>query len=123
MWEHVDKVFDRGNMAGQEKRSEERYSLELTSTVTWEDKRRNMMVVRGKIKNVSPSGAFLVCASPIGEGRIIDLQIDLPFVAGSFIRSRIFASVRVVRNGFMSQGLYGYGIKLAHLSFARLDKS
>jgi len=117
--EPVNKVFDRSNMAGQEKRSNERYGLELTSMVTWKDDSENTRLMPGRIKNVSHTGAFIVCDSPIGEGRAIDVHIDLPFVVGSFIRSRIFASGRVARDSFAPEGLYGHGIKFDHVSFSR----
>ena len=107
-------------MACREKRGNERYGLELTSMVTWEDDNGNTRLMPGRIKNVSHTGAFMVCDSPIGEGRAIDVHIDLPFVAGNFIRSRIFASGRVVRDSSMSEGLYGHGIKFDHLSFMQI---
>jgi hypothetical protein len=108
-------------MGGQEKRINERYGLELTSMVKWEDHSGNTRLMPGRIKNVSHTGAFIVCDSPIGEGSAVDVHIDLPFVVGNFIRSRILASGRVVRDSFTSEGLYGHGVKFDHLSFIRTE--
>jgi hypothetical protein len=107
-------------MNNQDKRADERYGLELSSMVKWKDDSGNTRLMPGRIKNVCHAGAFIVCDSPIGKGRAIDVHIDLPFVMGSFIRSRIFASGRVVRGSFASEGLYGHGIKFDQVSFSRL---
>jgi hypothetical protein len=71
---------------------------------------------------MSPLGAFIVCDSPIEEGAIIVLKIDVPVALGGSIPSRISASAKVVRDGMGADhaGRYGHGIMFDHLSFTRL---
>jgi hypothetical protein len=122
LWKPIKNIFDWNNMTSQDQRVDERYGLELTGMVKWEDDSGNTRLMPARIKNVCHAGAFMLCDSPIGEGRAIDVHIDLPFVMGNFIRSRIFASGRVVRDSFTSEGLYGHGIKFDQVSFSRLRK-
>jgi hypothetical protein len=117
----AERVFDWSNMAGREKRSNERYGLDLNSMVKWEDENGTTRLMPGRIRNVSHAGAFIVCDSPIGEGCLVDVHIELPFVVGGFIRSRIFACGRVVRDTTSSKGLYGHGVRFDQLSFTRIQ--
>jgi len=76
----------------------------------------------GTTKNMSPSGACVVCDSPIGEGCAIDLHINIPVALGGSILSRISAKGTVVRDVTEPgpTGGYGHGIMFDHLSFTRL---
>jgi hypothetical protein len=109
-------------MSDQEKRDNERYDLELPVMVRWEDTSGHTREAFGTAKNISPLGAFLVCDSPIGEGRAIDLNFDDPIDLGGCIPSRISARGTVVRdipNPVHAAG-YGHGIMFDRFSFMRL---
>jgi hypothetical protein len=109
-------------MSNSEKRKHERYGLELPIIITWKDGSGHSRRATGTTSNISSSGAFIICDSPIGKGCAIDLQIDLPIAFQGFITSRISASARVVRGMMKHQpnGGYGHGIMFDHYSFTRL---
>jgi hypothetical protein len=110
-------------MSEQEKRYNERYGLELPITVRWKDGSGRRRDANGTTKNMSPSGAFIVCDSPIGEGCAIDLDIDIPVALGGSILSRISASAKVVRDvtGTEYSRGYGHAIRFDRFSFTRLE--
>ena len=91
-------------------------------TVKWKDESGCVMESTGTIKNMSPSGACVVFDSPIGEGCVIHLHIDIPVALGGSILSRISAKGRVVRSVGEpdSAEAFGHGIMFDHLSFTRL---
>ena len=110
-------------MANQEKRKDERYGLELPIWIKWEDESGQTRQTTGTTKNVSPSGALVVCDSPIGEGCAVVLHFDLPIDLAGAIKSRISAKATVVRRGatgLRSEGAHGHGITFDHFSFTRL---
>ena len=110
------------NPSQQEKRSDERYDLELPVTIRWKDSSGRTIETTGKSKNMSPSGTFIVCGRPITEGLVIDLHIDIPVALGGSILSRISANGTIVRSGkeLGSAAGYGHGVMFDHLSFKRL---
>jgi len=108
-------------MSDQEKRDNERYDLELPVMVRWKDRSGHTREAPGTAKDISPLGAFLVCDSPIGEGRAVDLHFDDPIDLGGCIPSRISARGTVVRDvvGVEHTARYGHGIVFDHFSFVR----
>ena len=85
--------------------------------VRWQDRSGLTRLAAGKSKNISHSGAFILCDSLIGEGCSIDLRIDLPINVGGFITSRISASAKVVRNESEPGTTTGYGHGIAFQDF------
>ncbi|MBW1896966.1 MAG: PilZ domain-containing protein [Deltaproteobacteria bacterium] len=110
------------NRSQQEKRSDERYDLELPVTIKWKNRSGQTIETTGKTKNMSPSGTFIICGSPIAEGLVIDLHIDIPVALGGSILSCISANGTIVRSGkeLGSAAGYGHGIMFDHFSFKRL---
>ena len=80
------------------------------------------MEATGTTKNMSPSGAWVLCDSPIGEGCAIHLHINIPVALGGSILSRISTKGRVVRAVGKPDSVraFGLGIMFDHLSFTRL---
>jgi len=110
------------NHRPQERRSQERYDLELPVTVRWKDRSGRTRESTGTTQNMSPSGAFIVCDGPIGKGFAIDVHINIPVALGGYILSRISAKGKVVRDVTQSGpvGTCGHGIMFDHFSFTRL---
>ena len=109
-------------MPEQEKRDNERHNLELPIEVKWTDTSGSNREATGTTKNISPSGAFIVCNAPINAGSSIDLHINLPVSLGGVIKSHISASAKVVRDvtGPELALAYGHGVRFNHFSFTRL---
>jgi hypothetical protein len=109
-------------MSDQEKRYKERYDLELPVMVSWKDRAGHTREAPGTARNISPSGAFLVCISPIGQGCAVILDFDDPLDLGGCIPSRISASGTVLRDTGEAEhaGGYGHGIMFDRFSFMRL---
>ena len=118
----VDEVSQRCDMPDREKRYKERYDLELPLTVRWKDRSGRTREANGTTKNVSPSGAYLVCDSPIGEGCVIDICFDKPIALGGCLPSRISATGTVIEDvsGIEHAAVYGHRVKFDHFSFVRL---
>lgn len=109
-------------MSDREKRDNERYDMELPIAVRWKDWSGRTREAIGMTRNMSPSGAFIVCNSPIGAGCAVDLDIDFPIVLGGCIPCRISASATIVRDitGAKHSAGYGHGITFDRFSFTRL---
>jgi len=109
-------------MSHPEKRKNERYGLELPIRVKWKDKNGRTRQTTGATRDVSPSGALIVCESRIGEGCAIVLHFDLPIDLAGSIKSHISARAKVVRGAIESRPEAGYrhGITFDHFSFTRL---
>ena len=118
----MNRAFNRSNMSQQEKRDEQRHDLELPVKVRWKDTSGTTREATGTTKNISPSGAFIVCDTPINADAAIDLHINLPVALGGVIKSNISANARVVRDvaGREPDLAYGHGVKFNHFSFERL---
>jgi hypothetical protein len=110
-------------MPDREKRYQERYDLELPVMVTWKDAWGRTREAPATARNISPSGAFLVCENPITKGRAVDLRFGDPLDIGGHIPSRISARATVIRDsvGAEQAGGYGHGIKFNHFGFSRPD--
>ena len=109
-------------MSGQQKRENERYGLELPAKVTWRDTSGNIRETAGIIRDLSSSGAYIVCDSPIGKGCEIYVEIERSVKIAKTISSRVSARGKVVRDVMMSppDTGHGYGVIFDHFSFARL---
>jgi len=108
-------------MTKTERRDCERYDFELPVQATWKDADGNIKKETGITKDVSSSGAFMMCKNLIDKDCEIDFQIDLPvFVENA--KSRIMASGKIVRNAGMthSEKCYGHGIVFENYSFTRV---
>ena len=118
----ANTAFLESNMPEQEKRDNERHELELPIEVKWTDTSGGNREATGTTKNISPSGAFIVCDTPINADSSIDLHINLPVALGGFIKSHISASAKVVRDvaGPEPALAYGHGVRFNHFSFTRL---
>jgi len=109
-------------MSGLEKRHNERFGLELPIVAKWQGKSGETRLAWGKTKDISHSGAFMVCDSSIGEGSPVDIRIDLPISLLGLMESRISVSATVVRNVPEPEPAvgYGHGIMFDHFDFRRL---
>jgi hypothetical protein len=109
-------------MSDQDKRYKERYDLELPVMVRWKDDGGRTREAPGTARNISPSGAFLVCVRPIGKGCAVHLDFDDPLDLGGCIPSRISASGTVLRDAAEVEHAegYGHGIMFDRFSFTRL---
>lgn len=109
-------------MSGDEKRDHERYGLELPVKINWNDTSGTEREATGTTKNISSSGALIVCNSPIEEGCNIDVRIDFPISLAGVRKSRVKARGTVVRDAHVSNPfqVYGRGIRFDNLSFSRL---
>jgi hypothetical protein len=106
-------------MSDQEKRNDARYGLELPIWVKWEDGSGRAGEATGRTINISPSGALIVCDSPIGKGCNVDLQIQLPVGIAGTIMSPVSAKGRVVRDVIETEPAtrYGHGIMFDQFRF------
>ena len=111
-------------MSDRDKRYKERYDLELPVMVRWKDRAGHTREAPGTARNISPSGALLVCDSPIGEGCAIDLHFDDLLDLGGSIPSRISATGTVLRDAAEAEHVdgYGHGIMFERFSFARFQE-
>jgi hypothetical protein len=96
-------------MTASEKRRYERYGLELPVAVKWKDALGNAKEETGTTIDMSRSGMFMICTSPIDEGSEIDVEIDLTTSAGSGIKSCVSVGGKIVRNIPLKNLHGGYG--------------
>ena len=110
-------------MSEQDKRYKERYDLELPVMVRWKDSGGCKREAPGTARNISPSGVFLVCVSPIGKGCAVNLDFNDPLDLGGCIPSRISATGTVLRGAAEAEHAegYGHGIEFERFSFARIQ--
>jgi hypothetical protein len=106
-------------MPEPEKRDTERYGLELPIRVTWKDGAGQEQESTGITRDISSSGAYVVCDCPLEEGCRICLLIDFPISFLGVKKSRVAARGRVVRDNILSNQAYGHGIVFDHFSFTR----
>ena len=85
-------------MPETEKRYDERYGVECPVRVRWQDAFGNLQQESGITRDVSRSGMYMTCTSPIDEGSRIDLEIDLTICAGAGMKSSVSVGGKVVRN-------------------------
>jgi hypothetical protein len=69
-------------MPETEKRDSERYGLELPVQAIWKDALGSVKEERATANDMSRSGTYMICKSPIHEGCEINLEIDLTICAG-----------------------------------------
>ena len=112
---------DRLKMSARESRDSHRFHLELPVRVRWKDLSGNRRETTGRTKNVSRSGAFIVCDTPIKEGCAVDFEVELPLPLAGTIKSRMSALGRVVRNSSQVRRAEGYehGITFDQFIFTR----
>ena len=108
-------------MSERDNRDSHRFHLELPVRVRWKDLSGNRRETTGMTKNVSRSGAFIVCDTPMKEGCAVDFEVELPLPLAGTIKSRTSARGRVVRNssqGGRAEG-YEHGIRFDQFIFMR----
>ena len=112
---------DRSKMSERENRNSHRFHLELPIRVRWKDLSGNIRETTGRIKDVSRSGAFIVCDTRIREGCSVDFEVELPIPLAGTIKSRMSACGRVVRGGTRVERAEGYehGIAFDQFTFTR----
>ena len=105
-----------------ERREYERYDLEFRVQVKWKDAFGNLKADSGTTKDISPSGAFIICNSPLDEGCQIDLEIDLPICVEGTNRSCVYASGKVVRRHPVNDrdSRYGHAIRFDSYCFSKI---
>ena len=89
--------------------------------VKWQDAFGNLKQESGTTKDMSRSGMYMTCNSPIDEGSRIDLEIDLAVCAGVGTKSSVSVGGKVVRNippAGPDTG-YGYAVMFDEYRFAR----
>ena len=96
-------------MSAPEKRRYERYGLELPVAIRWKDTLGNAKEENGTTRDMSRSGMYMICASPIDEGSEINVEIDLTSSGGSGIKSCVSVGGKVVRNTLSKSDNGGYG--------------
>lgn len=97
-------------MSGEEKRARVRYNLELLVRLRWKDPSGDEREETGTTKNISSSGAFMICKSEIKTGSMVDMEIELPIsLGGRPTKSCVSATGRVVRNVPLTGPTNGYG--------------
>ena len=109
-------------MTKTEKRDCERYVFDLPIQAAWKDAAGEVKKETGITKDISSSGAFMICKNPIDKECEIDLQIDLPALAEN-ANSRVSARGKVVRNVSLTNpdtGYHGYGIMFDNYKIIRL---
>jgi hypothetical protein len=116
------EALDSLEKSGLEKRLNERFGLELPVVAKWQGKSGETRLAWGKTKDISHSGAFIVCDSAIGEGCPVDIRIDLPISLLGLMESRISVSATVVRNAPEPEPAigYGHGILFDYFHFRRI---
>ncbi|UCD87506.1 MAG: PilZ domain-containing protein [Desulfobacterales bacterium] len=85
-------------MSETEKRHTERYGLEFPVHVRWKNALGQLKQEMGTTRDMSRSGMYMTCSSPIDEGCKIDLEIDLTICAGAGTKGSVSVGGRVVRN-------------------------
>jgi hypothetical protein len=108
-------------MSERENRDSHRFHLELPVRVRWKDLSGKSRETTGMTRNVSRSGAFIVCDTPMREGCAVDFEVELPLPLAGSIKSRTLARGRVVRNSSRGERVEGYehGIRFDRFIFAR----
>lgn len=109
-------------MNKRDERRDPREGLTLPVNITWQDPTGNQKQASGTTRNISSSGAFIVCDNLIGKDCEIRLAIDRPVALAQSIRSLVSARGRVVRDvpdSCASTG-YGHGIMFDYFTFTRL---
>jgi len=109
-------------MSEREKRDNERYGLELPITVHWKDTSGTEQESAGTTKNISSSGALILCSCPIETGCQIDVEIDFPVSIAGITKSRVTARGKVIRDatGPNPVAASGHGIIFDRFSFTKL---
>ena len=97
-------------MSDDEKRVRVRYNLELLVRLRWTDPSGDEREETGTTKNISSTGAFMICNSEIKTGSTVDMEIELPIsLGGRPTKSCVSATGRVVRNIPLAGPFSGYG--------------
>ena len=105
-----------------ERRDCERYIFDLPVHAMWKDTAGEVKKETGITRDISSSGAFMICKNLMDKGCEIDLQIDLPAFAEN-ARSRVSVHGRVVRNLSLTKPDtgYGHGIMFDNYKILRLN--
>ncbi|MES0362945.1 MAG: hypothetical protein ABUK14_03240 [Desulfobacteria bacterium] len=96
-------------MPETEKRDSERYGLEFPVQAMWKDALGSVKEERATANDMSRSGMYMICNSPVHEGCQINLEIDLTICAGAGIKSCVSVKGRVVRSTRLTGPDRGYG--------------
>jgi len=109
-------------MTKTEKRDCERYVYELPIQAMWKDAAGKVKEETGISRDISSSGAFMICKNLLDRECEIDFQIDLPSLAEN-ANSRVSARGRVVRNVSLTNPDtgYGHGIVFNNYKILRLN--
>ncbi len=102
-----------------ERRTCERYDLELPVNIKWKDSSGRIKEENSTCKNISSMGVYLDLNNLIKQGRGVDLWIDLSIAVENVKKSRVFASGKVVRNVKKDEAVFGHGIKFTDYRFIR----
>ena len=105
-----------------ERRACKRFGLELPVHIEWKDFSGKVKESAGATKDISASGAFVICKDLIEVRRHVHLKIDLPIALAGTRKSLVSARGRVVRKETMiepDRG-YGHGIEFDYFTFSKL---
>jgi hypothetical protein len=105
-----------------ERRACKRFGLELPVHIEWKDVSGEVLESEGATKDMSASGAFVICQEMIGVKCHVNLKIDLPVTLAGARKSLVSARGSVVTKETMTEPDEGYGhrIKFDYFSFKRL---
>ena len=105
-----------------ERRDCERYIFDLPVHAMWKDTAGEVKKETGITRDISSSGAFMICKNLMDKGCEINLQIDLPALAEN-AESRVAIRDTVVRNVSITNPDtgYGHGIMFDNYKILRLN--
>jgi hypothetical protein len=107
---------------GLEKRSCERYDLQLPVNIKWKNFSGKIIEDSTTCKNISSGGTYIILSNLIEKGSEIDLWFDLPIAVEEVKKSRVFARGKVVRNIKEHKTAFGHGIMFMGYKFLRLEQ-
>lgn len=107
---------------GLEKRSCERYDLQLPVNIKWKNSSGKIIEDSSTCKNISSGGIYITLNNLIGKGSEIDLWFDLPIAVEGVNKGRVFARGKLVRNIKEHKTAFGHGIMFMGYKFLRLEQ-
>ncbi len=102
-----------------ERRSCERYDLELPVNIKWKDISGEIVEESNICKDISSSGMYMLLNNLIEKGSKVELLIDLPIAVEEVKSSRVFARGEVIRNVEEREQVFGHGIKFIDYEFLK----
>ncbi len=104
----------------QERRSFERFDLELPVDIKWREHSGKMRENSSISENISGGGIYIILNNLIEKDAEIELCFNLPIISEEAKKTRVVAKGKVVRRVENRPG-FGHGIKFISYKFVRIE--